>query len=100
MQQHAVAAALTLSEMEAGCGLLQAAACWCFTSYLLADVHVRCNGTQYIYELDSASSLDTSCSFFLKRAGELRIIKLREENSTKWTKVQCQNRQNTKHELF
>jgi hypothetical protein len=62
MQQHAVAAALTLSEMEAGCGLLQAAACWCFTSYLLADVHVRCNGTQYIYELDSASSLDASCS--------------------------------------
>jgi hypothetical protein len=30
--------------------------------------------------------------FFRKRAGELCIIKLREENSPKWTKVQCQNR--------
>jgi hypothetical protein len=29
-------------------------------------------------------------TFFLKRARELRIIKLREENSPKWTKVQCQ----------
>jgi hypothetical protein len=34
-------------------------------------------------------------TFFRERAGELRIIKLREENSPKWTKVQCQNRQNT-----
>jgi hypothetical protein len=34
--------------------------------------------------------------FFRERAGELCIIKLREENSPKWTKVQCQNRQNTR----
>jgi hypothetical protein len=34
--------------------------------------------------------------FFRERAGELRIIKLREENNPKWIKVQCQNRQNTK----
>jgi hypothetical protein len=35
-------------------------------------------------------------NFFLKRAGELRIIKLREEMSPKWTKVQCLKRQNTR----
>jgi uncharacterized OB-fold protein len=29
------------------------------------------------------------CSFFLERAGELHIIKLREEKNPKWTKVQC-----------
>jgi hypothetical protein len=38
-----------------------------------------------------------SCQFkiFREHAGELRIIKLREGNSLKWTKVQCQKRQNT-----
>jgi hypothetical protein len=34
--------------------------------------------------------------FFRERAGELRIIKLREENSPKWTKVQYHKRPNTR----